>query len=86
MQSGQKYWDVWSQKLQKWGLRDLAATILEATGPLRVVLAQVVFATSPFFQEKNDPTWQEFANTLDDKERSREFAAFLREEQSVDEP
>ena len=86
MQSGREYWEIWSQKLQKWGLRDFAATILEATGPMRVILAQVVFATSPLFQDKADPAWQEFADTLDDKVRSLEFAAYLREEPPVHEP
>jgi hypothetical protein len=85
MQSGRKYWNTWSQKLQKWGMRDLAATILEASGPLRIVLAQLVYATSPLFQIKGDPTWQVFADTLDDKQRAREFATYLRENRPEDE-
>jgi hypothetical protein len=82
MQRGQKDWKIWSEKLQKWGLHDLAATLLEGSGPMRIVLAQIMYATSPLLRDGDGTSWQTFADTLDDKERSHSFAAYLREDRT----
>ncbi len=58
---------------------------MDASGPVRIILAQVVYATSPIFQSGDGSTLKDFADTLDDHQRAREFAAFLREEQTGDE-
>lgn len=63
----------------------MTAVLLEAAGPLLVFLAQFAYLGQPFF-EKMMPAgqWAALAHLLEDSEESRRFAAFLREEGTVD--
>jgi hypothetical protein len=51
---------------------------LDAAGPLSILAAQLIYLSQPFAGRSS--SWQAFAHLLENKEESRSFAAFLREE------
>ena len=84
MDSDQHIWQAWAEKLHRWGLGSLVATFLEAAGPLTTIGAQVVYLTQPFlnFALRYDHI-EALASLLEEPERTRTFAAFLREENNL---
>ncbi len=81
-QTEQTYWSRWTQTLQQWGLEHVAAALLEGAGPLNLLLAQGVYLGSPFFQRSGDSAQiQALAQLLEDPQKTRRFAAFLRKEE-----
>ena len=81
MQEDRSFWPAWAQFLQRRGMEELIATILETAGPVNFLLAQFLYATQPFFSRTlPDGQWQALATLLDDSNESQSFAAFLREE------
>jgi hypothetical protein len=79
----QTYWPGWAQYLQQMGVRQPAAAILDAAGPLVWFAAQLIYVGQPFLE--NSPgggAWQALAHLLENQEESRSFAAFLREEET----
>jgi len=48
MKSNQLIWRNWVSVLHSWGFHEIAATLLEATGPLNFIGAQVIYLTQPF--------------------------------------
>jgi len=40
-------WQIWAENLNRWGVKDLTATILEALGPLSLLGAQIVYVGQP---------------------------------------
>lgn len=71
-------WENWARFLQRLGLRQPASIFLDAAGPLSILAAQVIYMSQPFTGQSN--AWHAFARLLENKEESRSFAAFLREE------
>lgn len=71
-------WAQWAHFLQRWGIRQPASAILEAAGPLSIIAAQLIYLGQPFLGGSR--SLQDFAQLLENKEESRSFAAFLREE------
>lgn len=83
MQKDRSFWSEWAHFLHQWGLAELAGSLLEAAGPLNVFLAQVVYAGRPFIgQSISETQLAALTDLFEDKEESRSFAAFLREESS----
>lgn len=81
MQEDRSFWPAWALFLQRRGLDDIAASLLETAGLLNILLAQLLFATQPFFSRTlPDGQWQALATLLEDSKESQSFAAFLREE------
>ncbi len=82
MHEPERYWTAWAQSLHNRGIKDLAATLLDALGPLRLLLAQVLFAGLPFLDRQNgdNSQWQAFVKVLENPELSRSFTTFLRKE------
>ncbi len=81
MQKDRSFWPEWAYFLQRWGLTEFAALLLEAAGPLNVFLAQVVFASHPFLSQVIPAArLSALASLFEDQEESRSFAAFIREE------
>lgn len=73
------FWFSWAKFLHQKGLAEPAATLLEALNPLRIVLAQFVYAGQPFLPGgKHIAEWDALAGMLENQEESRKFAAFLR--------
>ncbi len=83
MQESSCYWHKWAQILQNMGVTDLAASVLEGAGSLRFVVAQLVHATSPFFgNTEASSQWKALAAMLEDRNMSRQFISFLKEEEN----
>ena len=81
MQKDRSFWPEWAQFLQKSGLTELVAALLEAAGPLNMLVVQVVYAVRPFLGKAiSADRMQALANLFEDQEESRTFAAYIREE------
>jgi hypothetical protein len=75
------FWLSWAHFLQRWGVRGLAADLLEAGGPLTIFLSQLVYMGQPLFgRSPADEGWVAFAKMLEDQDEVHSFAAFLRKE------
>lgn len=74
----QAHWEEWARFLQRWGIRQPASALLEAAGPLSILAAQMIYLGQPFLG--HSASLRNFAQLLENKEESRSFAAFLREE------
>jgi hypothetical protein len=77
-------WSTWAAFLRERRLDGLAAWLLDAAGPLTVLIAQVLYLGGPLFR----PTFSSLqvnglAGLLEDPQQARDFAAFLREEGSA---
>ena len=81
MQPDRSLWPVWSRFLQRGGIKDWVSFLLEGGGPLTALIAQVAYLGQPFISRGGAPDHLlALAELLQDKEESRSFAAFLREE------
>lgn len=74
------YWQNWAHSLQRLHMRDLSLAVLDGVGPLKVVLSQLMFAGIPFAPAESKAQWEAAASMLEDRDESRTFAEFLREE------
>jgi hypothetical protein len=71
----------WAARLQQWRMHQIAAALLEAGGPLKIVGAQLVFIGQPLFSgllsgERLDL----LAGILEEPEKTEAFVDFLRKE------
>jgi hypothetical protein len=73
-------WQKWAQSLQRNHLKGIALTLLEGAGPLKMILSQVMYSTTPFLGGNSRTQWQAIAEMLEDEKESRKFAQTLREE------
>ncbi len=81
MQANRGEWQAWACLLQRWNLSEPVAALLEAAGPLTVVLAQCLYLGQPFLGKLLPAgQWDALAELLEEQENSRSFAAFLRQE------
>lgn len=81
MQDSGGYWDRWAQSLHKLGATDLAASLLEGAGSLRIIAAQFVHASTPFFgRSEASNQWQALAAMLEDRDASQQFISLLKKE------
>jgi hypothetical protein len=84
MNSDQQIWQAWADKLHRWGLGYWVASLLEAAGPLTTIGAQVVYLSQPFLNlALQHHHINALASMLEEPERMKMFAAFLREENSL---
>lgn len=82
----QKYtlWHKWSDLLQRWGLHEVIASILEASAPLHLVAAQLMYISQPLAQIIVNPSeLQALADTLEDLSETRIFVAMLRKDKTA---
>lgn len=82
MQADRTYWPAWVRFLHRWGLEEPIAALLESTGPLKLLFAQLVYLGQPLMAGGNTQKWQAFAGLLENEAESRSFAAFIREEEA----
>ena len=81
MQPDRSLWPVWSCFLRRGGMKDWVSFLLEGGGPLTALMAQMFYLGQPFLSRGSAPDHLlALAELLEDKEESRTFAAFLREE------
>lgn len=78
---GREFWPQWVLFLQRKGLNEIAATLIEGSGPITILLAQLLHAGQPFFGRSLPANqWQALVYLLENPAESQLFAAFLREE------
>ncbi len=81
MQTNHDLWQTWSDRLGRLGLKSVAASLLDASGPLAVLGAQALYLGQPFLnQALPDRHFQALAELLENQDELRSFTAFLREE------
>lgn len=79
MNSDQHIWHNWADTLHRWGLNDLAATFLDASGPLNLLGAQLVYLGQPILNQiVTDGQLHALANVLEDPKQTQAFSAYLR--------
>ena len=71
----------WASRLQQWRVHQLAAALLEASGPLKLVGAQLVYLGQPLLgglvaNEQLDA----LAHMLEEPAQTNNFIRYLREE------
>ncbi len=78
MDSDQDLWWVWARFLQRWGVREMAASILEAVGPYSILGAQFIYIGQPVLKgilpEAHLIT---LARSLEDRTRRQALVDFL---------
>jgi hypothetical protein len=78
----QKCWLNWARILQHWGMKETAAAFLEAAGPMNILFAQMIHFGEPFLRWAwPGGEWRHMAETLENQEDCRIFAAYLRDEE-----
>lgn len=80
MQPDRSKWPEWARFLQRWGLDEPAAAVLETAGPLTLILAQTLYLGQPFLDGSRSGGLSGLARLLEDREETQRFAAYLRED------
>ena len=76
-----KIWLKWSNFLHHWGLDAHAGILIDAAGPLRLLMAQVVMIAEPFLRMNTDRgDWSAVVKIFEDPEESESFTRFLNKE------
>ena len=80
MKQNSQIWQIWAENLNRWGVKDLTVSILEALGPLSLLGAQLVYVGQPFL----DPFFPKgyldvLANLFEDPQETQAFIAVLRQ-------
>lgn len=74
-------WVSWAHFLHRFDLERPAAYLLEAAGPLSILLAQMLYLGQPFLTDaKNRQSWSAMAKLLEDPGEVKAFAEYLKEE------
>ncbi len=73
------HWRNWAEKLERWGLKGLTATLLESTGPISTIIAQLMYASSPFISSTPSNTWSDLVRIFENPAEGQAFAHFLKE-------
>jgi hypothetical protein len=75
------FWSTWFQSLQRWGLVEPTALLLEASGPLSIILAQMTYLSQPFFKGQGNPNqWEAIGHLLENPGEKSSFVNYLRQE------
>ena len=83
MDKNHHIWQVWARKLHHWGLSDVTASLLEASGMLTILGAQMIYLVQPIAGGLfTEGTLSRMAEMLDDPAQKQDFVALLREEVS----
>ncbi|MBN1669265.1 MAG: hypothetical protein JW862_19385 [Anaerolineales bacterium] len=81
MEAHRHIWQAWERALDRWGIKELVATLLEAIGPLNLLGAQVVYLGQPFLNRVLPAGYLDvLAGVLEDPEITQDFTRFLREQ------
>lgn len=81
MNPTQDHWEGWARFLHRFEMEKPAAYILEASGPLTILLAQMVTLGQPLLGgAQNRAGWEALAGMLEDPAQAKAFAEFLKEE------
>jgi hypothetical protein len=78
MKSPREYWTRWAFTLRRYQLHELAASLLEAAGPLAVLGAQALYFGKGLIGDDEQLT--ALASMLEEDSETRAFASFLTQE------
>jgi len=78
MNSSRVYWPTWTDFLRRQGLTELAAWFLEASGPLNVLGAQLLYLGQPFAPASANQGLRALADLLEQEEEARTFIVLLK--------
>lgn len=68
----------WAGFLQRWGLTNVAISLLNGTRPLMIPISQFLIMSSTFFgPNKASDKFQQFIDLLEDDTASKEFSNYL---------
>jgi hypothetical protein len=74
----------WATRLQGWRVHQIAAALLEAGGPLKLIGAQLVFISQPLLSGLlADEKLGTLAGLLEEPEKTATFIQILREEETA---
>ncbi len=80
MSENQPVWINWARALQRWGIREGVASVLEAAGSLSVLFAQILYLSQPLLSGiVSSHSLHAFAQILENPKDRQEFVSFLRE-------
>jgi len=71
-------WPRWASRLQRYRLDALVAALLNASGPIHVLAAQVFYFGRPFL----GPQAEALARLLESEDEAQAFASYLNGEMS----
>jgi hypothetical protein len=80
----QKYWSEWVHDLGSSPFMGLYLFLLEGSGPLKLMIGQVLLAGKVFASPSSQEKWLEAAEMLENDAQSKAFAFLLREENNGD--
>ena len=73
-------WQSWAHNLQRWGIGDWVALLLESAGPLSFVAAQVIYFSQPLLNHAFDiEDIEALASLLESETQTKAFAIYLQE-------
>lgn len=68
----------WAGFLKRWGLTNVAISLLQGTRPLMIPISQFLIMSSSFFgPKKASDKFQKFIELLEDDAASKEFSEYL---------
>lgn len=74
----------WAARLQQWRVHQVAAALLEAAGPLKIIGAQLVFIGQPLFTGLfSGKQLETLAGMLEEPDKTEKFIQFLREDDTA---
>lgn len=74
----------WAARLKQWQVHQVAATVLEAAGPLKIIGAQLVFIGQPLFSGLlSGKQLDTLAGLLEEPDKTRQFIQILREDETA---
>ena len=80
MSADHPLWEIWTKTLRRWGMQALAASLLEAAGPLTSLGAQLVYLSQPVMSSFFPCNQLDaLATMLDNPAETQQFVVFLRE-------
>ena len=80
MKKNSQIWQDWAEILDRWEVKDLTATFLEALGPINMLGAQLVYMGQPFLTPFFSEGYLDvLAELLADPQETQAFIAVLRQ-------
>lgn len=80
MNVNEPLWANWSRVLRHWGVSDNVAAVLEGSGSLSLLAAQLLYLSQPLFSGvMSTQALKALAQVLEDPAQKQAFVSFLRE-------
>ena len=80
MDENMPVWASWTRALHRWGISEGVASLLEGTGSLSLLAAQVLYISQPLLSGVvSARSLRAFAQVLENPADKQEFVSFLRE-------